>query len=339
MRLLTREGAEKVGASIESSGIPPICSIERAPSRNSNSRGTMSTATPASRQTRSACSSSSWWARVKAIITRSTRSSSTRSLSALRPPRQGSSRGALVAGAVIDEAREDEAELGMVVDALGEPLGHQAGADDQRALAELRGAMRGDASGRAREAGHRSARDRSAERSRRGPREAHRDEQRVHRPRHGEAGQHEPRRLADSAGPRAQVLPGVESAQERGEWPRDRDDDGQQQHLPARSARDDAHQGATGHAREHVGEEQEAAEMTEALAGGIRAASQELQLQCFCVDRHQADSRRFMFRPGILLPPPRLPAKSASQSRSRPGMTAPGPWVPSTQSCLAGSRL
>ena len=30
--------------------------------------------------------------------------------------------------------------------------------------------------------------------------------------------------------------------------------------------------------------------MTEALTGGVGAARQELQLQCFCVDRHQAHS-------------------------------------------------
>ena len=76
--------------------------------------------------------------------------------------------------------------------------------------------------------------------------------------------------------------------------------------------------------------------MTEALSGGIRAASEELQLQCFCVDRHQADSRRFMFRPGIL-----TSASSARKYRKpisleAAGMTAPGPWVPSTaQSCSA----
>ena len=206
VRLLSREGAEKVGASIESSGIPPICSIERAPSRNSNRRGTTSTATPASRQTRSACSSSSWCARVKAIITRSTWSSSTRSLSAFRPPRQGSEVEP-VAGAVVDEAREHESQLGMVLDALGEPLGHEAGADDERALAQLRGAVGGDAGARAREPGDGPAGEGAEERARSGACEVHRDEQGVHRPRRGEAGQHELRRLADAARPSAQVFP------------------------------------------------------------------------------------------------------------------------------------
>ena len=60
--------------------------------------------------------------------------------------------------------------------------------------------------------------------------------------------------------------------------------------MPTQSARDGAHEGATGHAREHVGEEQEATEVLEALTSGIRAASEELQLQSFRVDRHQANS-------------------------------------------------
>ncbi len=89
VRLEKRESGEKVGWLIESSGMPPTCSIVRAPSRNSNSRGTMSTVTPASRQTRIACSRSSWLARVNAIITRSTRPKVIRSVSESSVPRRG----------------------------------------------------------------------------------------------------------------------------------------------------------------------------------------------------------------------------------------------------------
>ena len=79
--------------------------------------------------------------------------------------------------------------------------------------------------------------------------------------------------------------------------------------------------------------------MAKALTGGIGAASQELQLQCFCVDRHQADSRRFMFRPGI-------PATSDSSARKvrkpislEAGMTAPGPWGAVVSVLARGRRL
>ena len=48
--------------------------------------------------------------------------------------------------------------------------------------------------------------------------------------------------------------------------------------------------------------------MTEALTSGIGAAREELQLQCFCVNRHQSDSRRFLFAPWH-------PCSSASSAR------------------------
>ena len=48
--------------------------------------------------------------------------------------------------------------------------------------------------------------------------------------------------------------------------------------------------------------------MTEALAGGIGAASKQLQLQRFCVDRHQGEL------PTIHVPS-RHPATSASSAR------------------------
>ena len=58
-RLLKREGAEKRRARrSRAAACRRSASMVRAPSRNSNRRGTTSTATPASRQTRSACSSS-----------------------------------------------------------------------------------------------------------------------------------------------------------------------------------------------------------------------------------------------------------------------------------------
>ena len=89
VRLEKRDSGENVGCVIDSSGIPPTCSIVRAPSRNSNRRGTMSTVTPASRQTRIACRRSSWLARVNAIITRSTRPKVIRSFSESSVPRRG----------------------------------------------------------------------------------------------------------------------------------------------------------------------------------------------------------------------------------------------------------
>jgi hypothetical protein len=195
-------------------------------------------------------------------------------------------------GAVVDEAGQVEPKLGMVVDALCEPLGHHARAHDQRTLAQLRCAVNGHACACAGEPGDGSARQCADEGAGRGTREAHRDEQRVHRPRHGEAGQHELRCLADAARPGAQVLPGVESAQERGDGPRDRDDGGEQKDLPTGPASDGAHERAAGHAREHVGDEEEAAEVMKALTGGIGAASQELKLQSLCVNRHQTCFRR-----------------------------------------------
>ena len=68
----------------------------------------------------------------------------------------------------------------------------------------------------------------------------------------------------------------------------------------------------------------------EALTSGIGAASEELQLQGFCVHRHQGNSRQFMFRPGIptSASSARKPATPISLEAS--GMTAPVPWVPST---------
>ena len=53
--------------------------------------------------------------------------------------------------------------------------------------------------------------------------------------------------------------------------------------------------------------------MAEALTGDIGAASEELELQGFCVHRHQAHSRRFMFRPGI-----RTSALSAARKTRKP---------------------
>ena len=120
VRLEKRDSGENVGWRIESSGIPPTCSIVRAPSRNSNSRGTMSTVTPASRQTRMLCSSSSWLARVNAIITRSTRPKVIRSGSASSVPSRGmpSRPGSL--DVVVDVADRVQPDLVVTLQALHE---------------------------------------------------------------------------------------------------------------------------------------------------------------------------------------------------------------------------
>ena len=55
--------------------------------------------------------------------------------------------------------------------------------------------------------------------------------------------------------------------------------------------RDDAHERAADHARDGIGDEEQTAEVLEAATGGIGAAREQLQLQCFSVDGHQANLR------------------------------------------------
>ena len=113
---------------------------------------------------------------------------------------------------VVHVADRDEAELGVVVQAVDQPLGDLARADDQRALEELGGAVDGDAGGGAGQPGGRSRRPSVATIV---PRAAcgasTTTKQAEQRPRQRQAGQHELRRLADPAGPRAQVVAGVEA--------------------------------------------------------------------------------------------------------------------------------
>ena len=195
---------------------------------------------------------------------------------------------------VVDVAGEREPELGMVAGCA-----RRAGSATRpeptisvrwRSFGARWAAMR---AAERRDPGDRGARERAEERARRGrarrPSSASSAE---HRPRHREAGQHEPRRLADAARPRAQVLPRVQPAEERGDRPRDRDDDGQQRAsaTPDRCATD-ADERAADEAGEHVGDEQQAAEMLEALTRRRRSrVASSSQLQRFSVHGHQAAS-------------------------------------------------
>ena len=54
---------------------------------------------------------------------------------------------------VVDDADRDEAELGVVMELLDDLAGDDAGAEDQRALAQVRGAVQAGADDRAGDAG------------------------------------------------------------------------------------------------------------------------------------------------------------------------------------------
>ena len=132
---------------------------------------------------------------------------------------------------VVDVAGEREPELGMVEDAVGEPPRDEPRPDDQRALPQGGGAVSGHPRGRPAHTADRRTGDRAEERARSGALDVDQREQAEHRPRDREAREHDPRRLADAAGPRAQVLPRVQPAEERGDRPRDGDDGGQDERL------------------------------------------------------------------------------------------------------------
>ena len=269
-RLLRFDAVENFGASIESSGMSPIWSTVRAPSRNSNRRGTMSTATPASRHTRSACSSSSWWARGEGdhhAVDLLERDEVAQRRQAAEVGEVGGAGHALLV--VVDVAGQCEPELRVVLDPLGEPPRDEAGADDQRALAQLRRPVRDHAGAGAGDAGHRGAGERAEEGAAGRVVDRHRGEQAEQRPRDGQAGEDEPRRLADPTRPGAEVLAGVEPAQEGGHRPGDRQHDGEHQGLDRARVRHEADQRAgddTGHG---VGDEEQAAEVLEAPSGRV----------------------------------------------------------------------
>ena len=212
--------------------MPPIWSIVRAPSRNSNRRGTMSTAMPASRHVRSTLSSSSWWAREKATITRSTRpcgdelagaSSSAPSRGSPRCWPSGRRRRSRSAagrarggGQAVDEPRATSPEPTISV-----RCSQLGGAVDVHAGAGAGAARRASPSRRSWPARRWIACGASTEL-----------EQAEQRPGQREAGEHELGRLADAARPAAQVLAGVEAAEER----RDRPDDGRAARRRRRAA-------------------------------------------------------------------------------------------------------
>ena len=211
-RLAKRDSRENVGWRIESSGMPPTCSIVRAPSRNSNSRGTMSTVTPASRHTRMACSRSSWLARVNAIITRSTRPKVIRSAQRVQRAEARDAEPAGLVDVVVDVADRVEAQLLVAVQPLHELERDLAGAEDQRALAQIRRAVQADARGGAPDPRAGAGDDRGAERADHGVRGAERGQEAEDGPRDQQRGDGEPRRVADAAGPRAQVVERVQAA-------------------------------------------------------------------------------------------------------------------------------
>ena len=191
---------------------------------------------------------------------------------------------------VVDVAREREPELGMVEDAVGEPPRDEPGSDDQRALPQGGGAVSGHPRARPAHTADRRAGDRAEERARRGAPDVDQREQAEHRPGDCEAREHDPRRLADAAGPRPQVLSRVEPAEERGDRPRDGDDGGQDERLRNAGARDRADEHAADQARDDVGREQQTAQLLEAQPRRVGARREQLELDALSVNGHQAVS-------------------------------------------------
>ena len=133
----------------------------------------MSTVTPASRQTRMACSRSSWLARVNAIITRSTRPKVIRSESESSVPEARDAEAAGLVDVVVDVADGVQAELRVALEALHELQGDVAGAEDQRPLPQGGRAVQRDARGGAADpgagAGDHGGSERADDRARRRP--------------------------------------------------------------------------------------------------------------------------------------------------------------------------
>jgi hypothetical protein len=81
-------------------------------------------------------------------------------------------------------------------------------------------------------------------------------------------------------------------------------------------------------ARHGIGDEEQPTEVPEAAARGIGAARKQLQLQCFCVDGHQANLRHFSILNGILTSIPSALKSSRSIHRHPCAAARPGGRTP-----------
>ena len=241
--------------------MPPTCSIVRAPSRNSNRRGTMSTVTPASRQTRIACSRSSWLARVNAIITRSTRPKVIRSLQRVERAEARDAEAAGLVDVVVDVADRVQAELDVALQALHELQGDGARAEDQGALAQRRRAVQADARGGAADPGAGAGDDRGAQGAEHGRAGVQRRQQAEDRPGDQQRGDGEARRVADAAGPRAQVVQRVEAADVGEHRPAEADGERDDRKLADAEAGGDGGDRSGDRTRDDVGRQQLASQL------------------------------------------------------------------------------
>jgi hypothetical protein len=247
-RLAASEVEASAGTPIESSGRPPIWSSERTPSRNSKSRGTTSTATAASREARIASSSSSWLTRDVLQF------DDLREVGEAAEP--GQVRGAGVVDLVVDDPDRDQAELGVVADLLDHLSGDLAGAEDQRALAQVGDAVEagtGERPGQAAE---------DEEREDRGEGDADRwiepDQvcSPVGRPGHQHRGDEVTGELGDGRGPAGQLFAAVQADAEGGERPKQRHEgDKEETAIEIRSVDDEGKSGGQERGEKIPGEE------------------------------------------------------------------------------------